>query len=141
MAACLLVVICINYKFDYNFKKKNLKQKTPFSNYIFMVYTQFINQSFDYNFNDENIQKALGYVCKFKNFNFTFELPLLYQIHQELLENGNYEDFISYQTTNENLESYLKEIIIRRNKKNSSEKTTNNTDKYKFSSSNKKTNI
>ena len=143
MAVSLLVIICINYKLDYNFKKKNFKQKTPFSKYIFTVYTQFINQSFDYNFNDENIQKALGYCYKFKNFNFTFELPLLYQIHQDLLENGNYEDFISYQTTNENLESYLKEIIIRRNKKSSSEKTTNNTDtsnKYKFSS-NKKTNI
>ena len=137
MAVCLLIIICINYKFDYNFKKKNFKQKTPFSKYIFNVYNQFINQSFDYNFNDKNIQKALEYCYKFKNFNFTYELPLLYQIHQELLENGNYEDFISYQTTNENMESYLKEIINKRNKKNSSEKATNNTDKNKFSSSKK----
>jgi hypothetical protein len=137
MAVCLLIIICINYKFDYNFKKKNFKQKTPFSKYIFNVYNQFINQSFDYNFNDKNIQRALEYCYKFKNFNFTYELPLLYQIHQELLENGNYEDFISYQTTNENMESYLKEIINKRNKKNSSEKATNNTDKNKFSSSKK----
>ena len=41
----------------------------------------------------------LEYVYKFKNFNFTYELPLLYQIHQDMLEYGNYEDFISYQTT------------------------------------------
>ena len=139
MSACLFIIICINYKFDYNFKKKNFRQKTAFSKYIFSVYNQFINQSFDYNFNNENIQKALNYCYQFKDFNFTFELPLLYQIHQDLLENGNYEDFISYQTTNESLEEYLKEIINKRNKKNSSEKTTNNTDtdKNKFSSSKK----
>ena len=134
MAVSLFIIICINYKFEYNFKKKNLKQKTAFSKYIFKVYKQFINQSFDYNFNDENIQKTLSYCYKFKNFNFTYELPLLYQIHQDLLENGNYEDFISYQTTNENLEVYLKEIINKRNKKNSSEKTTNYTDKNRFTS-------
>ena len=137
LSVCLFIVICINYKLDYNFKKKNFRQKTAFSKYIFSVYNQFINQSFDYNFNDENFQKALYYCYQFKDFNFTFELPLLYQIHQELLENGNYEDFISYQTTNENLEDYLKELIIKRNKKNSSEKTTNNTDKNKFSSNKK----
>ena len=134
MAVSLFIIICINYKFEYNFKKKILKQKTAFSKYIFKVYKQFINQSFDYNFNDENIQKTLSYCYKFRNFNFTYELPLLYQIHQDLLENGNYEDFISYQTTNENLEVYLKEILIKRNKKNSSEKTTNYTDKNRFTS-------
>ena len=137
MAVCLFIIICINYKFEYNFTKKNFKQKTAFSKYIFKVYNQFINQSFDYNFNDEKFQKTLSYCYKFRNFHFTYELPLLYQIHQDLLENGNYEDFISYQTTNENLEVYLKEIIIKRRKKNSSEKTTNNTDKNKFSSSKK----
>ena len=137
MAMCLFVVICINYKLEYNFKKKNFKQKTAFSKYIFKVYNQFINQSFDYNFYDENIQKTLNYCYNFRNFIFTYELPLLYQIHQDLLENGNYEDFISYQTTNENLEAYLKEIIVKRNKKNSSERTTNNTDKNKFTSSKK----
>ena len=134
MAVSLFIIICINYKFEYDFKKKMLKQKTAFSKYIFKVYKQFINQSFDYNFNDENIQKTLSYCYKFKNFNFTYELPLLYQIHQDLLENGNYEDFISYQTTNENLEVYLKEILNKRNKKNSSEKTTNYTDKNRFTS-------
>ena len=137
MAVSLFVIICINYKLDYNFKKNNFRQKTPFSKYIFKVYNQFINQSFDYNFNDKNIQNALNYCYKFKNFNFTFDLPLLYQIHPEFLENGNYEDFISYQTTNEYLEEYLKDIIIKRNIKNSSEKTTNNTDKNKFSSNKK----
>ena len=134
MAASLFIIICINYKLDYNFKKKNFRQKTAFSKYIFKVYNQFINQGFDYNFNDKNLQNALNYCYKFKNFNFTFDLPLLYQIHPEFLENGNYEDFISYQTTNEYLEEYLKDIIMKRNIKNSSEKTTNNTDKNKFSS-------
>ena len=139
MAVSLFVVICINYKFDYNFKKHNFRQQTDFSNYIFDVYNQFLSQSFDYNFNDDNIQKALAYCYQFKNFNFTYDIPLLYQIHQELLENGNYEDFVSYQTTNDNIEEYLKDIIVKRNKKSSSEKTTSNTDKNKFTS-NKKNN-
>ena len=43
-------------------------------------------------------------------------MPLLYQKHQELLENTKYEDFISYQATNENMESYLKEILNKRKK-------------------------
>ena len=138
MAVCLLVIICINYKFEYNFKKKNFKQKTEFSEYIFnKVYIQFLSQSFDFNFYDKSIQNALEYVYKFKNFNFTYELPLLYQIHQDMLEYGNYEDFISYQTTNDNLEDYMKEIYAKRNIKSSSEKTTSYTDKNKNFSSNK----
>ena len=137
MSVCLLVIICINYNLDYDFKKKNFKQKTEFSQCIFDVYIQFINQSFDFNFYDKNIQKALEYVYKFKNFNFSYELPLLYQIHQDILEFGNYEDFISYQTTNDNFEEYLKDIYTKRNIKTSSEKTTNHTDKNQFFSSQK----
>ena len=137
MSVCLLVIICINYNLDYDFKKKNFKQKTEFSQYIFDVYVQFINQSFDFNFYDKSIQKALEYVYKFKNFNFSYELPLLYQIHQDMLEFGNYEDFISYQTTNDNFEEYLKDINTKRNIKTSSEKTTTNTDKNKIFSSHK----
>ena len=137
MSVCLLLIICINYNFDYNFKKKCFKQKTEFSQYIFDVYIQFINQSFDFNFYDKTIQKALEYVYKFKNFNFSYELPLLYQIHQDMLEYGNYEDFISYQTTNDNLEDYLKDVYTKRNIKSSSEKTTTYTDKNKFFSSHK----
>ena len=137
MAVCLLLIICINYNLDYNFKKKNFKQKTEFSQYIFDVYIQFINQSFDFDFYDKTIQKALEYVYKFKNFNFSYELPLLYQIHQDMLEYGNYEDFISYQTTNDNLEDYVKDIYTKRNIKGSSERTTSYTDKNKFFSSHK----
>ena len=137
MAVCLLVIICINYNLDYNFKKKNFKQKTEFSQYIFDVYIQFINQSFDFNFSDKNIQKALEYVYKFKNFKFTYELPLIYQIHPEMLEYGNYEDFISYQATNDNFEDYMMDIYSKRNLKNSSEKTTTYTDKNKFFPSHK----
>ena len=141
MAVSLFIIICINYNLDYNFIKKNFKQKTSFTKYLFEVYNQFINQSFDFSFNDENFQNAIVFCYKFKNFNFTYELPLLYQIHQNLLENGNYEDFISYQTTNDNIEEFLKEIIVKRNKKDNSEKTKNttNNDKNKFSS-NKKSN-
>jgi len=137
MAVCLLVIICINYNLDYNFKKKSFKQKTEFSQYIFDVYIQFINQSFDFNFYDKNIQKALEYVYKFKNFKFTYELPLIYQIHPEMLEDGNYEDFISYQATNNNFEDYMKDIYSKMNLKNSSEKTTSYTDKNKFFPSHK----
>ena len=137
IAVCLLVIICINYNFDYNFKKKNFKQKTKFSKYIFDIYIQFINQSFDFNFFDKNIQKALEYVFTFKNLHFSYELPLFYQINQDMLEYGNYEDFISYQTTNEKLEDYMKNIYAKRNIKSSSEKTTTHTEKNKFFSSQK----
>lgn len=142
MAVSLFIIICINYKLDYNFIKKNFKQKSSFTKYLFEVYNQFINQSFDFSFDNENFQNAIAYCYKFKTFNFTYELPLLYQIHQNLLENGNYEDFISYQATNDNIEEFLKEIIAKRNKKSNGEKTkkTTNSDKKKISSNKKSSN-
>ena len=51
---------------------------------------------------------AINYCMKFKNFKFSYELPLLYQIQQEQLENCNYEDFLSYQTTNDFNDEFIK---------------------------------
>ena len=133
MAGCLFIIICINYNFVYDFKRKNFKQKNKLGKFILKVYIKFISQSFDYEFNDEEFQKVLAYCYQFKNFNFNYDLPLLYQIHPELLENGSYEDFISYQTTNIELENYLNDIIISRTNKikNISEKTTSSTEMNK----------
>jgi hypothetical protein len=44
---------------------------------------------------------------------FSFELPLIYQVEQKDLENGNYEDFITYQTYNEGNLKFLNQIYGR----------------------------
>ena len=111
IAACFFVLICYNYKFKYNFVKKKLENNTPLSNLLFDLYDKFITQSFDYNFNDQNVQKAIQYCYNYINFPFIFDLPLLYQVHQSKLDGDSYEDFLSYQTTNDNYYKIMKERI------------------------------
>ena len=108
VAASFFIIICINYKLNYDFNNQNFKQKTPLAKLLINVYQQFISQSFDYVFNDKSVQMAINYCMKFKNFKFSYELPLLYQIQQEQLENCNYEDFLSYQTTNDFNDEFIK---------------------------------
>ena len=108
VAASFFIIICINYKLNYDFNNQNFKQKTPLAKLLINVYQQFISQSFDYVFNDKSVQMAINYCMKFKNFKFSYELPLLYQIQQEQLENCNYEDFLSYQTTNDYNDEFIK---------------------------------
>lgn len=78
---------------------------------LFNLYNKFITQSFDYNFGDNRIQKAIKYCYNYINFPFIFDLPLLYQVHQSKLDGDSYEDFLSYQTTNDNYFQVLKERI------------------------------
>ena len=124
IAATFFIILCHNYKFKYNFEKKKIENNTPLSNLLFKLYDKFITQSFDYNFYDEKIQKAIKYCYNYINFPFIFDLPLLYQVHQSKLEGDSYEDFLSYQTTNDNYYQTMKErininkFILNRKKKN-----------------------
>ena len=111
IAACFFVLICYNYKFKYNFVKKKFENNTPLSDLLFNLYKKFITQSFDYNFDDEKVQKAIKYTYNYINFPFVFDLPLLYQVHQSKLDGDSYEDFLSYQTTNDNYYKIMKERI------------------------------
>ena len=38
---------------------------------------------------------SIEYLWTFKNFPFSYDLPLIYQVQQKELNNGNYEDFIN----------------------------------------------
>ena len=111
VASSFFVLMCYNYKFKYNFVKKKFENNTPLSNLLFDLYNKFITQSFDYNFDDQNVQKAIKYCYNYINFPFIFDLPLLYQVHQSKLDGDSYEDFLSYQTTNDNYYKIMKERI------------------------------
>jgi hypothetical protein len=132
IAACFFVLICYNYKFKYNFVKKKFENNTPLSNLFFNLYKKFITQSFDYDFEDEKIQKAIKYTCNYINFPFIYDLPLLYQVHQSKLDGDSYEDFLSYQTTNDNYYKIMKERIDINKMMNSKKKKNNviNINKY-----------
>ena len=140
IAISFFIILCHKYNLKYNFiKKKFDNNKNPkLSNLMLDIYTKFILQSFDYDFNDDILQKGIKYYYNnYNNFNYVFDLPLFYQVHPDKLDVDSYEDFLSYQTTNDNLEDYLKDVYTKRNIKSSSEKTTTYTDKNKFFSSHK----
>ena len=111
IATSFFILICINYKLKYNFELKKFENSTPLNDLLFEVYDKFLTQSFDLNFNDDNIQKAIKYCYNFMNFHFIYDLPLLYQVHQSKLDSDSYEDFLSYQTTNDNYYQVIKERI------------------------------
>ena len=111
IAASIFLVLCLNFNFDFDFKNNQIiYQNSQIKNLIFNIYCNFIQQSFDYSFFDIQLIKSINYVWKFRNFKFTFDLPLIYQVEQKELENANYEDFISYQTYNEENLNFLSNL-------------------------------
>ena len=111
IASAFFALLCINYKLKYNFVKKKFENNTPLSKLLFELFEKFITQSFDYNFYEDRIQRGIKYCYNYINFPFIFDLPLLYQIHQSKLDGDSYEDFLSYQTTNDNYYKIIKERI------------------------------
>ena len=114
IAASIFLLLSLNFHFEFNFEQKEIiLQNEKIKKLIFNVYNNFIQQSFDYNFSDKQLIDSIKYVFQFKNFYFSFELPLIYQVEQKDLENGNYEDFITYQTYNEGNLKFLNQIYGR----------------------------
>ena len=123
MAACFFECICYEYNLDYSFDKKKLyckkkKRKDDFINIIQNMFNLFLEQSFDFLFNDQIIQKCIRYVFKFRAFSFTYNIPLIYKAGIKMDEDieYNYEDFISYQTTNNDIYPFFEKIYKNENK-------------------------
>ena len=114
IAASIFLLLSLNFHFEFNFEQKEIiLQNEKIKKLIFNVYNNFIQQSFDYNFSDKQLIDSIKYVFQFKNFYFSFELALIYQVEQKDFENGNYEDFITYQTYNEGNLKFLNQIYGR----------------------------
>jgi hypothetical protein len=88
---------------------------------IWDIYSSFVNQSFDVDVYDYEMIECLKYVALFKEFEFNYELPLIYQIEETACENGNYEELVSYQTYNEKNLDYLKQIYCADSNEDSSD--------------------
>ena len=120
IAISFFIILCNKYNLKYNFTKKIFENNNnPKLNDLMLdIYTKFILQSFDYNFDDDILQKGIKYFYNnYINFNFVFGLPLFYQVHPDKLDGDSYEDFLSYQTTNDNYFRIIKEkIYINKNK-------------------------
>jgi hypothetical protein len=117
VAACFLECICHEYKLEYSYEHKKMYSKRKkvnqkFINAIFNMYNLFIEQSFEFLVNDHMIQECIKYVFKFRDFSFSCNLPLIYKDKQDLDEEieNNYEDFISYQTTNNDIFPFLEKM-------------------------------
>ena len=124
VAACFFEVICFEYNLDYSIENKKLFSKNrkriqEFINIIQNMFNLFIEQSFDFLFSEQLVQNAIKYVFKFKEFSFTYNMPLVYKAGQQMDEDieHNYEDFISYQTTNSDIFSFFEKIYRVQGKK------------------------
>ena len=142
VAISFFIILCNKYNLNYDFNKKKFdKNKNPnLSELIIDIYSKFIAQSFDFGFNNEMLQKGIKYFYNnYINFEFTFDLPLIYQVHPEKLDEDSYEDFLSYQTTNDNFYKTIKEKVFLTRNKNAKRlsKKINNKKKKKSVSINK----
>jgi hypothetical protein len=124
IAGCFFECITFEYSLEYSFDKKKLwskkkDNKLPFIILVQKMYNLFLEQSFDFLFNDKLIQTSIKYVLQFSKFNFSYNIPLIYKAGQKLDEDieNNYEDFISYQTTNSEIYSFFEKMYKMEEKK------------------------
>jgi hypothetical protein len=128
IAASFLIAICIHYNLEYDLYRKFLKKKKVVKNskisqkndvgkILLDIYKQFIEQSFDYSFDDKQLNGSIKFIFKFINFKFSYDIPLIFQIEQDHINDYSYEDFISYQTTCENIYPFFKEMHKKKFKK------------------------
>ena len=110
IAGAIFDVICINYNIEFDLNENKIINFNEKNNVIIEIFKDFLQQSFDLNFDDEKIKNIFEFCYKLKYFSFNFDLPLIYQVEQNDVENDNYEDFISYQTFNDKNIQFLKEI-------------------------------
>ena len=114
VASSFLILICLHYNLEYDLNRKILKnkklvkknksfEKTDKGKILLDIYIQFIEQSFDFFFEDKQLSESISYVYKFINFKFSYDIPLIFQIEQEHINDYSYEDFISYQTPCDNI--------------------------------------
>lgn len=72
------------------------------------VFQRFVCESFGEDvYGSDEFRNVMEYCLNMKGVEFVFDLPLIYQVEECEIEKGSYEEFITYQTTNEHLLEYL----------------------------------
>lgn len=111
VGGCIFLVMCLHYGLEYDFLNKQfISDEIEKYQGLWEVFCSFVNQSFDIEVKDIKFFKCMSYCWRFKSFEFNFDLPLVYQVEENEVENGNYEDFVSYQTYNSNNLDFLKKL-------------------------------
>lgn len=117
IAASFFCCLCICNNMDYDFKQKKLQVKNcldplnkKITKALLDTYMIFIEKSFAFSFYDDELQDTINYVYKFRNYKFSYDIPLIFQLKQHKLEECTYEDFLSYQTTDDNIFTYFKNL-------------------------------
>ena len=135
IASAFFIILCNKYNLKYNFNKKKFDNNSKINKVLLDIYSKFISQSFDFDFKDNILQKVIKYFyTNYIDFEFTFDLPLFYQVNPNRMDIDSFEDFLSYQTTNDNFFKTIKDKISIN--KNDSKKRKNFKEKNKFSISN-----
>jgi hypothetical protein len=76
-----------------------------------------LNKALIFFFDDKQLNECILYAYKFINFKFSYDIPLIFQIEQDHINDYSYEDFISYQTTCGNIFPFFKELYKTEKKK------------------------
>ena len=72
------------------------------------VFRRFVEESFgDGVYDSEEFKEVMEYCGKMKGMEFTFELPLVYQVNDNEDDKGSYEEFITYMTVNESILEFM----------------------------------
>ncbi|MCQ2819673.1 MAG: hypothetical protein MJ252_20605 [archaeon] len=91
IAALIYVCLILNYNFEYDFEnKKYFGAEEEKFDAINKVYSNFLNQSFDFELYEQELIDAITFCGKFKDFDFSYDLPLLYQVEENDLETVKY---------------------------------------------------
>ena len=134
IAAGIFIILCNKYKMKYNFNYKKFDSDSKLCELLLEIYIKFIIQSFDYNFNSDDLQKAINYFyTNYINMESDFDLPLFYQIHPDKMDTDSYEDFLTYQTSNDNIYKTVKDKMYVNKNKRKVKKKLKDKNRKKFS--------
>ena len=108
VCGAILMVLWINYE-----KNVNLCILKKYTSGYMKVYQDFITDSLGEGvFDSKEFLEAIDYCIAMTNgVKFDFEVPLIYQIREEELEKGSYEEFLTYQTFNGELIKKVGEVL------------------------------
>ena len=104
LVVCAILFVLIETKHCDN----NCNDSSENDNVYMKVFQRFVCESFGEDvYGSDEFRNVMEYCLNMKGVEFVFDLPLIYQVEECEIEKGSYEEFITYQTTNEHLLEYL----------------------------------
>ncbi|MCQ2820546.1 MAG: hypothetical protein MJ252_25050, partial [archaeon] len=91
IAALIFVSLMLNYNLEYDYENKKYLGKEDDKFFTLNnLYWNFINQSFDFELYDKELMDSITYCGKMANLEFSYDLPLIFQVEENELDNVKY---------------------------------------------------